>query len=190
VRKKVTEATMTTLYITFPIDPNDWVLINSQVEPNLPAHVEGRVQWILYQDQLRSAYHGRRLDGSDILVEFINNEWYTLLWRDGRYQASCNCRIPATQLAQLGLGVWRIMDVQHPDYIEPPQILLVEARELLPLYLGNSDESRSSTSTINSPPEYQGRDPMADEFAAAVAQLATNREPLAPIHTNIKETMQ
>jgi hypothetical protein len=137
-------------------------------------YVEGRAQWVLYQDQVRSAYHGRRLDGSKILVEFINNEWYALLWRDGRYQALRNCRIPATQLAQLGLGVWRITDVQHPDYIEPPQILPVEARELLPLYPGNSDESQSSASAIDSPPEYQGRDPVADEFAAAVAQLATS----------------
>jgi hypothetical protein len=76
---------MTTLYIMFPIDPNDQVLINSQAEPNLPVHVEGRAQWILYQDQLQSAYHGQQLDGSDILVEFINNEWYTLLWRDRQY---------------------------------------------------------------------------------------------------------
>jgi hypothetical protein len=74
---------MTTLYITFPIDLNDRVLVNSQAEPNLPAHVEGRAQWVLYQDQLRSAYHRRRLDGSEIPVEFINNEWYALLWRDG-----------------------------------------------------------------------------------------------------------
>jgi hypothetical protein len=49
---------MTTLYITFPVNPNDRVLINSQAEPNLLAHVEGRAQWILYQDQLHSAYHG------------------------------------------------------------------------------------------------------------------------------------
>jgi hypothetical protein len=120
---------MTTLYITFPIDPNALVLLDSRVEPNLPAHVEGRAQWILYQDQLRSAYHGRRLDRSDIPVEFINNEWYALLWKDGRYQASRNCHIPTTQLAQLGLGAWRIMDPQHPDYEELPQILPVDSRE-------------------------------------------------------------
>jgi hypothetical protein len=66
------------------------------------------------------------------------------------------------------------MDKQHPDYVKPPQISPVEAREPLPLYLGNSDKSQSSTSAIDSPPEYQGRDPIADEFAAAVAQLATS----------------
>jgi hypothetical protein len=109
-------------------------------------------------------YHRRRLDGSDIPVEFINNEWYAL--------------------------PWRITDAQHPDYVKPPQILPVEARELLPLYPGNSDKSCSSASAINSPPEYQGRDPVADEFAMAVAQLTTSREPIAPIHINIEETMQ
>jgi hypothetical protein len=31
---------------------------------------------------------------------------------------------------------------------------------------------------------------VADEFAAAVAQLATSREPIAPVHTTIEETMQ
>jgi hypothetical protein len=155
---------MTTLYITFLIDPNALVLLNSRAEPNLPAHVEGRAQWILYQDQLCSTYHRRRLDGSNIPVEFINNEWYALLWKDGQYQALHNCHIPTTQLVQLGLGVWRIMDPQHPDYIEPPQISPVELREPLPLYPGNSDESRSSASTIDSPPEYQGRDPIADNF--------------------------
>jgi hypothetical protein len=82
------------------------------------------------------------------------------------------------------------MDEQHPDYVKPPQISPVEAREPLPLYPGNSDDSHSSASAIDSPPEYQGRDPVADEFAAAVAQLATSREPIAPIHTNIEETMQ
>jgi hypothetical protein len=107
-------------------------------------------------------------------VEFINNEWYALLWRDRQYQASRNCRIPATQLTQLGLGAWRITDVQHPDYVELPQISPVEAREPLPLYPGNSNESQSSTSAIDSPPEYQGRDPVADKFAVAVAQLATS----------------
>jgi Retrotransposon gag protein len=35
----------------------------------------------------------------------------------------------------------------------------------------------------------KGRDPIADEFAAAVAQLATSWEPIAPIHANIEETM-
>jgi hypothetical protein len=80
--------------------------------------------------------------------------------------------------------------MQHPDYIELPQISPVEAREPLPLYPGNSNESQSSASAINSPPEYQGRDPVPDKFAAAVAQLATSREPIAPIHANIKETMQ
>jgi hypothetical protein len=70
---------MTTLYVTFPADPNDRVLINSQAEPDLLAHVEGRAQWVLYQDSLRSAYHGRRLDGSDIPVELVNNEWHALL---------------------------------------------------------------------------------------------------------------
>jgi hypothetical protein len=79
--------------------------------------------------------------------------------------------------------------MQHPDYVELPQISPVEAREPLPLYPGNSDESQSSASAIDSPPEYQGRDPVADEFTAAVAQLATSREPIAPIHANIKETM-
>jgi hypothetical protein len=143
----------------------------------------------LYQDSLRSAYHGRRLDGSEIPVEFINNKWYALLWRDGRYQVSCNCRIPPTQLTQLGLGAWRITDVQHPDYVEPPQISPIEPREPLPLYPGNSDESQSSPSAINSPPEYQGRDPVADDFAAAVAQLTTTREPIAPVHATIEETM-
>jgi hypothetical protein len=81
------------------------------------------------------------------------------------------------------------MDTQHPDYVEPPQILPVEAREPLPLYLGNSNESQSSPSAINSPPEYQGRDLVADEFAVAVAQLATSREPIAPVHATIEETM-
>jgi hypothetical protein len=66
------------------------------------------------------------------------------------------------------------MDTQHPDYVKPPQISPVEAREPLPLYPGNSDESQSSPSAIDSPPEYQGRDPVADKFAAAVAQLATS----------------
>jgi hypothetical protein len=154
------------------------------------VHVEGRVQWVLYQDQLRSAYHGRRLDRSEIPVEFINNEWYALLWRDGQYQVLRNCRIPATQLAQLGLGAWRITDAQHLDYVEPPQISPVEAREPLPLYPGNSDESRSSVSAIDSPPEYQGRDPVADKFAVAIAQLASSREPIAPVHATIGETMQ
>jgi hypothetical protein len=79
--------------------------------------------------------------------------------------------------------------VQHPDYIELPQISPVEAREPLPLYLGNSDESQSSASAINSPPEYQGRDPVADKFTAAVAQLTTSQEPIAPIHANIEETI-
>jgi hypothetical protein len=164
-------------------------LLNSRAEPNLPAHVEGRAQWVLYQDSLRSAYHGRRLDGSDIPVEFINNEWYALLWRDGRYQVLRNCRILSTQLAQLGLGAWRVTDVQHPDYVEPPQISPVEPREPLPLYPGNSDESRSSPSAIDSPPEYQGSDPVADEFTAAVAQLTTTQEPIAPVHATIEETM-
>jgi hypothetical protein len=77
-------------------------------------------------------------------------------------------------VTQLGLGVWRITDVQHLDYVEPPQISPVEAREPLPLYPGNSDESQSSASAIDSPPEYQGRDPVMDEFAVAVAQLATS----------------
>jgi hypothetical protein len=143
----------------------------------------------LYQDPLRSAYHGRRLDRSEIPVEFINNEWYTLLWQDERYQVSRNCRIPPTQLAQLGLGVWRTTDIQHPDYVEPPQISPIDPREPLPLYPGNSDESRSSPSAIDSLPGYQGRDPVADDFAAAVAQLATTREPIAPVHTTIEETM-
>jgi hypothetical protein len=166
------------------------VLLNSRSEPNLPAHVEGRAQWVLYQDSLRSAYHGRRLDGSEIPVEFINNEWYALLWRDGQYQVSCNCHIPPTQLAQLGLGAWRTTDTQHPDYVEPPQISPVEPRKPLPLYPGNSDKSRTSPSAIDSLPEYQGRDPVADEFIAAVAQLTTTREPIAPEHVTIEETMQ
>jgi hypothetical protein len=66
------------------------------------------------------------------------------------------------------------MDAQHPDYVEPPQILPVEARKPLPLYPGNSDKSQSSPSAINSSPEYQGTDPVADAFATAVAQLATS----------------
>jgi hypothetical protein len=80
--------------------------------------------------------------------------------------------------------------VQHLDYVEPPQISPVEAREPLPLYSGNSNESWSSPSAIDSPPEYQGRDPVADEFTAAVAQLATTREPIAPVHPTIEDTMQ
>jgi hypothetical protein len=82
------------------------------------------------------------------------------------------------------------MDPQHPDYVEPPQISPVEPRESLPLYPSNSDESRSTVSAIDSPPEYQGRDPIADDFAAAIAQLTTSREPIAPVHANIEETMQ
>jgi hypothetical protein len=57
------------------------------------------------------------------------------------------------------------------------------------LYLGNSDESHSSISAINSPPEYQGRDQVVDNFAKAVAQLAASREPIAPTHMNIQDTM-
>jgi hypothetical protein len=68
--------------------------------------------------------------------------------------------------------------------------LPIEAREPLPLYPGNSDESCSSASAIDSPPEYQGSNLVTDEFAVAVAQLATSREPIAPIHMNIEETMQ
>jgi hypothetical protein len=112
-----------------------------------------------------------------------------LLWKDGWYQASHNCHIPTTQLTQLGLGAWRITDPQHPDYVEPPQILPVDPREPLPLYLGNSDESQSSASAINSPPGYQERDHIADNFTKAVAQLAASREPIAPTHTNIEDTM-
>jgi hypothetical protein len=74
---------MTTLYIKFPLDPNTLILLNNQAAPNLLAHVEGRANWVLYQDQQRSAYHGQRLDGSEIPVDFINNKWYALLWRDG-----------------------------------------------------------------------------------------------------------
>jgi Retrotransposon gag protein len=79
--------------------------------------------------------------------------------------------------------------VQHPDYVEPPQISPIEPREPLPLYPGNSDESQSSPSAIDSLPGYQGRDPVADDFAAAVAQLTTTREPIAPVHATIEETM-
>jgi hypothetical protein len=64
--------------------------------------------------------------------------------------------------------------MQHLNYVKPPQISPVEAREPLSLYPGNSDKSQSSASAINSLPEYQGRDLVADEFAAAVAQLATS----------------
>jgi hypothetical protein len=148
---------MTTLYIDFPTDPNTLVLLNSRAEPNLLTHIEGRAQWILYQDQLRSMYHRQRLDGSDIPVEFINNEWYALLWKEGWYHALRNCCIPTTQLVQLGLGAWRITDPQHPNYIKPPQVSPVDLREPLPLYLGNSDKSTSSASAIDSPLEYQGR---------------------------------
>jgi hypothetical protein len=58
------------------------------------------------------------------------------------------------------------------------------------LYPGNSDESVHSASTIDSPPKYQGTDPVADDFATAVAQLAASREPITPIHPNIEHTMQ
>jgi hypothetical protein len=58
------------------------------------------------------------------------------------------------------------------------------------LYPGNSDKSASSASAIDSPPEYQGRDQLADDFAAAVAQLSASQEPIAPIHTNIEHVMQ
>jgi hypothetical protein len=64
----------TTLYVEFPLDPNTLILLNNWAAPNLPAHIEGRVQWVLYQDQQRSAYHGWRLNGSEIPVDFINNE--------------------------------------------------------------------------------------------------------------------
>jgi hypothetical protein len=189
-RKEVTKANTMTLYVEFPTDPNTLVLLNSRAEPNLPAHVEGRAQWVLYQNQQRSTYHGQWLNSSDILVEFINNKWYTLLWRDEQYHISRNCHIPITQLAQLGLGAWRITDPQHPNYIEPPQVSPVDLQEPLPLYLGNSNKSASSASAIDSLPEYQGRDPVADDFAIAIAQLAQSRELIAPIHTNIKHTMQ
>jgi hypothetical protein len=86
--------------------------------------------------------------------------------------------------------VWRITDPQHPNYTEPPQISPVDLREPLPLYLGNSDESTSSMSAIDSPPEYQGRDQVTDNFVAAVAQLLASREPIAPVHTNIEHIMQ
>jgi hypothetical protein len=85
--------------------------------------------------------------------------------------------------------VWRITDPQHPEYKEPPQISPVDPREPLPLYLGNSDKSCSSASAIDSPPRYQGRDHIADDFTEAVAQLAASREPIAPTHTNIEDTM-
>jgi hypothetical protein len=86
--------------------------------------------------------------------------------------------------------VWRITDPQHPNYTEPPQILPIDPQEPLPLYTSNSERSTSSASAIDSPPEYQGRDQIVDNFMAAVAQLSASRELIALVHTNIKHMMQ
>jgi hypothetical protein len=63
------------------------------------------------------------LGGDDLPVEFINNQWYHLVWLTAQreYQTRNDFDITYPENS-LGLGWWQITDPAHPEYQNPSPI--------------------------------------------------------------------
>jgi len=62
-------------------------------EDDLPAHVKGVAYWVNHANQNKNLYCFEDEKGGEWPIEFINNDWYVLRWRNEMYQTCANGRV-------------------------------------------------------------------------------------------------
>ena len=97
----------------------DYVTVSIRTQDNLPSHIQGLAYWQSYGTlhPRNSYYVPSALGGDDLPVEFINNQWYYLVWLTAQreYQTRNNFDITYPENS-LGLGWWQITDPAHLEY--------------------------------------------------------------------------
>ena len=123
----------------------DYVTVSVRTQDNLPSHIRGSAYWQLYGTlHPRNSYCvPSALEGDDLPVEFINNQWYHLVWLTAQreYQTRHDFDITYPENS-LGLGWWQITDPAHPEYQKPSPI---EFRTTFSQGLISSGAQRAST---------------------------------------------
>ena len=123
---------MASLTYVLPVDQIEEFTVYPRIENDLPEHIKGTAYWVVDEYEPRTCYNADTKHGP-IPVEFINNQWYWLEWREhtGRFVSrGRNQLAPRTW----GLGQWRITDPQHPDYAptyEPEDIVDTSSDEII-----------------------------------------------------------
>jgi hypothetical protein len=105
--------------LNFP-DDDRLVAVTCRTSDDLPLHVKGTAQWGSI-DRHPSSYYilnpqATTLRDSHIVVEFINDQWFTLSWftRDATYTTRRSYTINREN--NIGLGWWNETDPAHPSY--------------------------------------------------------------------------
>ena len=98
--------------IRLPED-DTYVVVQPRRNDDLPTHVRGSAFWVNFQDTDKHAYHAEDTSGASFAIEFLNDDWYQITWKNGQYITSKACKLSRYAL---GLGWWKPSDPAHPEY--------------------------------------------------------------------------
>ena len=149
---------MSSRTVSFPLNEDEGIGIPMRSQDDLPQHVKGRAYWVAHHDNPnKNSYGVEDLKGKEWAIEFLNNDWYVVRWRNNRYES---CRKAKINRYDFGLGWWEKTDPAHPDYEPPvldphsPRGIEVEESE------GDREEKfRDPGSADESPLEEKGKEP-------------------------------
>jgi hypothetical protein len=105
--------------LNFP-DNDGLVAVTCRTADDLPTHVKGTAQWGSIDRHPTSYYilnpQATSSRDSHIVVEFINDQWFTLSWftRDSTYATRRSYAVNREN--NIGLGWWNETDPAHPSY--------------------------------------------------------------------------
>jgi hypothetical protein len=105
--------------LNFPAD-DGLVAVTCRSSDDLPTHVKGTAQWGSIDRHPPSYYvsnpQATSSRDSYLVVEFINDQWFTLSWftRDSTYATRRSYAIDREN--HIGLGWWNESDPAHPSY--------------------------------------------------------------------------
>jgi len=95
--------------ITVAFTPGQWSFITPRPIDDLPQKL---TKGATFEPQIGYCSTSPNKD----LVEFVNNDWYTIKhFKEGTATRS-DRRIPPENLNTYGLGYWEITDLEHPDH--------------------------------------------------------------------------
>ncbi|KAI0244985.1 hypothetical protein BJV78DRAFT_1159305 [Lactifluus subvellereus] len=103
---------MTSQIVNFLLDDDKGMGITVRIKDDLPGHVKGQAYWVNHHDNLsKNSYGIKDLKGKEWAIEFLNDDWYVLRWRNHHYES---CRKAKINQYDFGLGWWEKTDPAHP----------------------------------------------------------------------------
>jgi hypothetical protein len=96
---------------------NSFVTVTRRSSPDLPVHVRGSAFW--YQPRNSTPGYYCLIENNQEAVEFINDQWYGLLYDRGRFLTRRSNAIVREN--SYGLGWWSELDPQNPDHSSSPE---------------------------------------------------------------------